>query len=444
MIITQSPQETPDQAAKYAPALGGNAPHGDEPRLGGEAALAHLIAALHDRDARVRERAAVALAEIGGEKALDHLLHALHDEDSSVRAYTARALGHLHRDVPAAAIPHLHEALNDPSLIVREAAAEALGRIGNLDAILPLLAALRDQDQRVRERSAWALGQIAPLVPDGDLSQSISAALMLTLRRTAPMLIDRMSASITRALVGMGAAAIPVLIDTLQTANDIASEIAAEILGVLATRLLPTRPEVGGLHNAPEAERQIIVALSEAAASEDVFVSRAAIQAVGVAADHLSDESILSAVGALLAVFRSGMQAGEGVVVTMRPPILRRRSAGTLVPPDAGYLPPYIAMTLGALGAQTQKAAVLAIPILIEGLYTDDHELRGEGVRALGRIGARYPQEAASAVPALAARLHDGAARPFSRDATTGHHARAALRAIGTPDALQALGDGTE
>jgi HEAT repeat protein len=385
----------------------------------------------------------VALAEIGGEKALRHLLEALNDEDSSVRAHAIRALGHLGEGASPEIVSRLQRAIADPAMPVREAAAEALGRIGSLDAVLPLLESLRDPDQVVRERAAWALGQIAPLLPDGDLTDIIPQALMLTLRRTAPMLINRMSTTITRALVGMGVEAIPALIHSLQTANDRSGEIAAEILGVLLTRLLPTRPESGGLHDAPEAERQIVPALVEAATQEDVFLSRAAIQALVMGSDHLTDESILAAVEALLAVFRSGMEAGEGVVVTMRPPILRRRSAGTLVPPDAGYLPPYIAAALGSVASQTQEAAVLAIPALIEGLYSDDHELRREGVLALGRIGRRYPNEATSAVPALAARLHDGAARLFSRDATTGDHARAALRAIGTSDALGALGEGT-
>ena len=42
---------------------------------------------------------------------------------------------------------------------VRKAAADALAQVGDLRAVVPLMAALRDTDAGVREAAAKALGQ---------------------------------------------------------------------------------------------------------------------------------------------------------------------------------------------------------------------------------------------------------------------------------------------
>jgi len=46
----------------------------------------------------------------------------------------------------------------DPSR--RWKAAEALARLGDEEAVEPLILALSDEDWRVRQKAAWALGQI--------------------------------------------------------------------------------------------------------------------------------------------------------------------------------------------------------------------------------------------------------------------------------------------
>ena len=50
--------------------------------------------------------------------------------------------------------------LTDDDEINRWKAAEALGRLGDPDAVEPLIDALWDDDSRVRLKAAWALGQI--------------------------------------------------------------------------------------------------------------------------------------------------------------------------------------------------------------------------------------------------------------------------------------------
>jgi HEAT repeat protein len=50
--------------------------------------------------------------------------------------------------------------LTDDDEINRWKAAESLGRMGDPDAVEPLIGSLWDDDSRVRLKAAWALGQI--------------------------------------------------------------------------------------------------------------------------------------------------------------------------------------------------------------------------------------------------------------------------------------------
>jgi HEAT repeat protein len=69
-----------------------------------------------------------------------------------------------------AVIGCLVDALRDENSMVRAAAAAALGRIGDRDAVAPLIALLRNtrEDRDVRSRAAESLGQLqaAEAVPD--------------------------------------------------------------------------------------------------------------------------------------------------------------------------------------------------------------------------------------------------------------------------------------
>lgn len=88
-------------------------------------------------------------------------------EDSSGRYYAAWYLGHL-QDPQAIAV--LTWALQDErertalgGYPLRRKAAESLGRIGDQQAVQPLIAALDCPDLHVRESVAWALGQLGDL-----------------------------------------------------------------------------------------------------------------------------------------------------------------------------------------------------------------------------------------------------------------------------------------
>jgi HEAT repeat protein len=91
-------------------------------------AVEPLVAALRDRDDRVRKAAARALGGAGDARAVKPLVAALNDtEDGWLRHYAAEALGKLGN---AGAVGPLEAALQDPLANVRQAAAEALAALG--------------------------------------------------------------------------------------------------------------------------------------------------------------------------------------------------------------------------------------------------------------------------------------------------------------------------
>jgi hypothetical protein len=106
--------------------------------------------------------------------------------DDVIRRNAAYALGRVgDRD----AVEPLIAALVDPEIGVRREVARALGRIGDRDAVEPLIAALEDSDLDVRLEASYALGRIGdqravePLISflrDGCPESTLSSAKALT------------------------------------------------------------------------------------------------------------------------------------------------------------------------------------------------------------------------------------------------------------------------
>jgi HEAT repeat protein len=92
--------------------------------------VAHWVRALEDPDARVRQKAVVALGHVGtaDPASVPALAGALKDSDPGVRAQAALAFLNLG---PAArsAVPALEEAEHDPDPAVRACAGKALRRV---------------------------------------------------------------------------------------------------------------------------------------------------------------------------------------------------------------------------------------------------------------------------------------------------------------------------
>jgi len=127
-------------------------------------AIQPLITCLHDPNASVRGHAANALGALGAREAVPLLLLTLQDADRMVRVWSAVALRNLAWvvDKPALAhiVPILLQTLQDRDPDVRQHAAHALARIGDRQAVDPLLTLLADPAGLVRYAVVEALGDL--------------------------------------------------------------------------------------------------------------------------------------------------------------------------------------------------------------------------------------------------------------------------------------------
>lgn len=170
----QSSDESQEAGSVRAPASAVNAIMG---RLGlarereeSQADEAALARDLSDPSWVVRVGAVQKLGKMGKQAPLGLLLAAMRDEQSSVRAAAARALGHNPRQ---AALSALVAALEDAEWLVRAEAALTLGKMRELAPLEPLFMAMRDKDAAVRAAAVRALGEIGT----GSSLEPVNAAL---------------------------------------------------------------------------------------------------------------------------------------------------------------------------------------------------------------------------------------------------------------------------
>lgn len=129
--------------------------------IGDDLATDPLIWTLKDRDWQVRKCAADALGKIEDPRAIKPLIDTLNDEDADVRRKTMMALEKFAYD----AVELLIEALKQKDAITRINSAEVLGKIGDPQAVNPLINALdpmkkRDKNKYARAKIVEALGKI--------------------------------------------------------------------------------------------------------------------------------------------------------------------------------------------------------------------------------------------------------------------------------------------
>ena len=126
-------------------------------KMGRQAPLGLLLAAIRDEQSGVRVAAARALSRNPRQAAISALVAALEDSEWLVRAEAVLALGELGELAP---LEPLLAALQDKDETVRASAAKALGETGSAQALEPLNAALQDEDWSVREAVTLALAQL--------------------------------------------------------------------------------------------------------------------------------------------------------------------------------------------------------------------------------------------------------------------------------------------
>src|SRR5947207_919878 len=145
-----------------SPALGGQARDESEaPRLGGDAALAHIFMAIQDADPAVRQRAIEALDGISVPQAITMLRQAmLNDADYAVRRRAALALADS-KDERAHRI--MRERNNDEDETIWQRAITSLGKWHDPADIEALLDVLTRSTQR---REGWLAAQTLAEIGD--------------------------------------------------------------------------------------------------------------------------------------------------------------------------------------------------------------------------------------------------------------------------------------
>ena len=126
-------------------------------KMGRQAPLALLVAAMRDEQSSVRVAAARALSRNPRQAAISALVAALEDSEWLVRAEVALALGEMRELAP---LEPLFAALRDKDATVRASAAKSLGETGSARVLEPLNMALQDEDWSVREAVTLALAQL--------------------------------------------------------------------------------------------------------------------------------------------------------------------------------------------------------------------------------------------------------------------------------------------
>lgn len=120
-------------------------------------AVGPLLRCRHDEDVRVRQAIIHSLGLLGAERSLQPLIDLLHDPDYRISSGAAQALGKLgcHESIQA-----LIETLDDTGKDVAAYAAVALGTIGGEEVVEPLIRCLDHRWRKVRAHAADALGSL--------------------------------------------------------------------------------------------------------------------------------------------------------------------------------------------------------------------------------------------------------------------------------------------
>jgi len=171
--------------------------------------ISHMIVALGDASASVRELASETLTRLG-EPSVNPLLDSLTTADERARWTITKTLSAIWR------FPALAQLGADESNI-RRLAAEALGTVGDDRVVLPLITALQDSDEGVRRDVAVALGKL------GDL-RAVDP-LIKALKRSYAQARSYESSTISQALATLGKSTEgPLLIEFIDSKAEMASD----------------------------------------------------------------------------------------------------------------------------------------------------------------------------------------------------------------------------
>jgi HEAT repeat protein len=193
------------------------------------------------------------------------------DEQARLVAAQVAALGLLGKLGPdaSAAIPTITEALADPHPGIQRAAVQALGQLGPevKSAIPALIQMLLHSNGSIREEAASALGNVDQGWASNPAVPFVAAKLAKELSRAG-----RSGEVAVKTLIVLGATAVPVLIEALESGNRVAGENAARALGQIGAEA-----------------RSAIPALTQALQDEHGWVREEAAGALAKIEDDVAD-----------------------------------------------------------------------------------------------------------------------------------------------------------
>jgi HEAT repeat protein len=385
-------------------------------RLGDRGAVPPIASALKDNDSRVRSEAARALGTFNDRGATDALIGALRDQSADVRVEATFSLGRL-KD--ARALAPLTLSLSDGDPRVSLAAAESLARLQDPRATRVLIDSLSSADWRVRSRATQVLARIAG---EGMLDQAV-APLTIALADKDPVV--RYYAA--EALVGIGAKAVPSLIQALRSHRQSECDRAARVLwnigapavdallGVLQDRTATPEMRTAsasalGMIGDPRAIRGLASLLRD----ERYFVREQASRALGRIGEP--------AVDLLIEMSNSSAAATREAAVAALGSTGSKRAIDKVVEALSDSNANVRSAAVRSLG---ESSSEIAVPHLMALLRDESSALRAQAAASLGRLGHL-------SLPSLVSALKDS--KPSVRQL-----AAEALGDIGSRDAVSPL-----
>lgn len=385
-------------------------------RLGDRGAVPPIVSALKDNDSRVRSEAARALGTFNDQGATDALIGALRDPSADVRVEATFSLGRL-KD--ARALAPLTLSLSDTDSRVSLAAAESLARLQDPRATRVLIDSLSSSDWRVRSRATQVLARIAG---QGMLDQAV-APLTIALADRDPVV--RYYAA--EALVGIGAKAVPSLIQALYSHRQSDCDRAARVLwniggpavdpllGVLQDRAATAEMRTAsasalGMIGDPRAIKGLALLLRD----ERYFVREQASRALGRIGEP--------AVDLLLDMANSSTPATREAAVAALGSTGSKRAINKVVEALSDSNANVRSAAVRSLG---ESSSEIAVPHLMALLRDESSALRAQAAASLGRLGHL-------SLPSLVSALKDS--KPSVRQL-----AAEALGDVGSRDAVAPL-----
>ena len=292
----------------------------------GAAGAPLLIEALNTGGLDVRKKAAHALGQMDPPTAgtVTALLRALGDREASVRQNAAIALGAVARKAPTSAVPQLIQALDKGSLRIRWGAVQALGRAGApaLEAFPALLRVLAVKHTGVRKDA------VAALVALSKTDRAAADPMLVKALDSKALEVRQGAAQALAALGSVPPQAVPALLRGMADRDAGLRRSAVQALGAVSqaarAAAVPFVVEAleGGTRRVRRSAAQVLAQVGPAAAQAVPALVRVLAEP-----DPELRQCVIQALGAIASNDRSALRALDGIMRDLRRPEKLRAAA---------------------------------------------------------------------------------------------------------------------